>query len=43
MKKLLALILAAMLALCAAALAEEAGYEETVVSIPTEAYEIPAN
>lgn len=42
MKKLLALILAAMLALCAAALAEEPGYEETVVSIPTEAYEIPA-
>ena len=42
MKKLLVLILAAMLALCAAALAEEPGYEETVVSIPTEAYEIPA-
>ncbi|MBR2570927.1 MAG: alpha/beta fold hydrolase [Clostridia bacterium] len=42
MKKIVSLLLVLVLALCAAAFAEEAGYEETVISIATEAHDIPA-
>lgn len=42
MKKILSLVLVLTLALCAAAFAEDAGYEETVVSIAGADYDIPA-
>ncbi len=42
MKKLMSLVLVLMLALCAVSIAEEAGCTETVVSIKTEQYDIPA-
>jgi len=42
MKKILSLMLVLTLALCAAAFAEGAGYEETVVSIAGADYDIPA-
>ena len=44
MKKLfsLVLVLTLVLALCASAFAEDAGYEETVVTIPGAEYDIPA-
>ncbi len=42
MKKLMSLVLVLMFALCAVSFAEEAAYTETVVSIPTELYDIPA-
>ena len=42
MKKILALGFAAALACASLALAEEPGYTEEVISIPTDAYDIPA-
>ncbi len=42
MKKCISLVLVLILALCAAAFAEDAGYEETVVTIPGADYDIPA-
>ena len=42
MRKVLALVLVLMLALCAALAEEAVGYEETVVTIPGEGYDIPA-
>ena len=42
MKKILSLMLVLILVLCCAAFAEDAGYEETVVTIAGADYDIPA-
>ena len=42
MKKVLSLVIVLVLVLCAAAFAESAAYEETVISIPSTDYDIPA-